>query len=88
MYYRVGISDNGPGIPDELKKKLFGRSQRGPTKTTGRGLGLYLVKELVDDFHGKVWVEDRVPEDYTKGSRFVVMLPALTSSPPSPVPGQ
>jgi PAS domain S-box-containing protein len=86
--YRVDISDNGQGIPDELKKKLFGRSQRGATKTTGRGLGLYLVKMLVDDFQGKVWVEDRVPGDYAKGSRFVIVLPALTSSPPSPGPGR
>ncbi len=53
-YYRVAISDNGPGISDELKKRLFGRSERGTKKTTGRGLGLYLVKSLVDDFHGKV----------------------------------
>ncbi len=78
-YYRIDISDNGPGIPDELKKKLFTRLQRGTTKATGRGLGLYLVRTLVDDFNGRVWVEDRVPGDYTKGSRFVVMLPALTS---------
>jgi len=82
-YYRVDIIDNGPGIPDELKNRLFGRSQRGATKTMGRGLGLYLVKNIIDDFHGKVWVEDRIPGDYTKGTRFVVMLPALTSSPPS-----
>jgi PAS domain S-box-containing protein len=81
MYYRVDISDNGPGIPDELKKKLFRRHQRGDTHVTGRGLGLYLVKKMVDDFHGKVWVEDRVPGDPSKGARFVVMLPALTSSP-------
>ncbi len=81
-YHRADISDNGPGIPEELKKRLFGRAQRGTTKATGRGLGLYLVKNLVDDFHGKVWVEDRVPGDYTKGSRFVVMLPALTPLPP------
>ncbi|HTX44371.1 MAG TPA: PAS domain-containing sensor histidine kinase, partial [Methanocella sp.] len=80
-YYRVDISDNGPGIPDDLKGRLFTRFQRGTTKTSGRGLGLYLVKTLVDDFHGKAWAEDRVPGDYTKGSRFVVMLPALTSSP-------
>jgi PAS domain S-box-containing protein len=80
-YYRVDISDNGPGIPDELKRRLFGRAERGATKATGRGLGLYLVKSLVDDFHGKVWVEDRVPGDHTKGARFIVLLPALISSP-------
>ncbi|BAI62140.1 putative histidine kinase [Methanocella paludicola SANAE] len=78
-YYRVDISDNGPGIPDELKKRLFGRYQRGVSGVTGRGLGLYLVKNLVTDFHGKVWVEDRVPGEPSKGARFVIMLPALTS---------
>ncbi len=78
-YYRVDISDNGPGIPEELKKRLFGRHQRGDTGATGRGLGLYLVKKLVNDFHGKVWVEDRVPGEPSKGAKFVVMLPALTS---------
>jgi PAS domain S-box-containing protein len=87
-YYRVDVSDNGPGIPDELKKKLFTRFQQGETHATERGLGLYLVKTLVDDFQGKVRVEDRVPGDYSKGSRFVVLLPALTSSPPSPGPAR
>jgi signal transduction histidine kinase len=41
------------------------------------GLGLYLVKSLVDDFHGTVRVEDRVPGDHSKGARFVVLLPAV-----------
>jgi signal transduction histidine kinase len=42
------------------------------------GLGLYLVKTIVEDFGGKVRVEDRVPGDHTKGAKFVVMLPAAT----------
>jgi signal transduction histidine kinase len=74
--YRVAIEDNGPGITDELKGKLFTRLQRGKTKTAGRGLGLYLVKALVKDFGGKIWVEDRVPGHYQEGTRFVVLLPA------------
>jgi signal transduction histidine kinase len=75
-YCVVSVADNGPGIPDSLKQKLFVRFQRGTAKTSGRGLGLYLVKTLVDDYHGKVWVEDRVPGDYTKGAKFVVKLTA------------
>jgi signal transduction histidine kinase len=39
------------------------------------GLGLYLVKSLVDSYGGRVWIEDRVKDDHTKGARFVVMLP-------------
>lgn len=76
-YYRVNITDNGPGIPDELKAKIFTRFERGKAKVAGNGLGLYLVKTLLDDFHGVIWIEDRIPGDYTKGSRFVVMLPAI-----------
>lgn len=74
-YLKVSIEDDGPGIPDEIKDKLFTRFQRGYTKATGKGLGLYLVRTLVDDFHGRVWAEDRVQGDYTRGSRFVVVLP-------------
>jgi signal transduction histidine kinase len=60
-----------------LKSIIFTRFQRGKSKASGRGLGLYLVKTLVEDFGGKVWVEDRMPGDSTKGSRFVILLPAL-----------
>ncbi len=75
-YYKVSIEDNGPGIPDDMKEKIFNRLQRGETKARGMGLGLYLVRSLVERYNGKVWVEDRVQGDHTKGSRFVVMLPA------------
>jgi len=78
-HYKVTVEDDGPGIPDDLKSKLFQRKQRGRTKTTGTGLGLYLVRKLVEDVNGRVWVEDRVPGDPTKGSRFVVLLPAVGS---------
>ncbi|MGD0818557.1 MAG: ATP-binding protein [Methanomassiliicoccales archaeon] len=76
-YLNVSVEDNGPGIPDEMKELVFDRSTRGTTKVTGHGLGLYLVKRLVEDQGGKVWVEDRVPGDRTKGARFVIMLPAV-----------
>jgi signal transduction histidine kinase len=74
---RVSIEDDGPGIPDERKERIFDRSLMGLTKPVSRGLGLYLVKRLVEDHNGSVWVEDRVPGDYTKGARFVVLLPAV-----------
>jgi len=74
-YIIVIIEDNGPGIPDDIKRKLFKRFERGRTKASGRGLGLYLVQTLVEKIHGKVWVEDRVPGDYTQGCKFVVLLP-------------
>ena len=77
-YFRISVEDNGPGISDEVKQNLFARFYRGETKAKGKGLGLYLIKTLVENFHGKVWVEDRVPGDHTKGAKFVVMLPAVS----------
>jgi len=75
-FCKVAVEDNGPGIPDSIKALIFDRSQTAK-KLRGKGLGLYIVNTLVGDFHGKVWVEDRVPGDHTKGARFVVMLPAI-----------
>ncbi len=77
QYYRVMVEDNGPGITDDFKDKVFNRLLRGTTKSKGMGLGLYLVKTLVDSYNGMVWVEDRIIGDHTKGARFVVMLPAI-----------
>jgi PAS domain S-box-containing protein len=74
-YCRVTVDDNGPGIADDIKDRLFIRFQRGKTKASGRGLGLFLVKSLVESYHGMVHVEDRIPGDHSKGSRFVVELP-------------
>lgn len=74
---RVTVEDNGPGIPDDFKSKIFNRMLKGSDKAKGMGLGLYLVKSLVDSYGGSVWVEDRVPGDHTQGTRFVVMLPAV-----------
>jgi len=79
-YYKVSVEDNGPGIPDDMKDKIFNRLQRGHTQATSHGLGLYLVKSLVDSYHGLIWVEDRVTGDHDKGSRFIVLLPAAEGS--------
>jgi len=74
--YRVSVADNGPGIADELKRKVFRLIDEATGSPGRRGLGLYMVRTLVESYGGKVCVEDRVPGDYRKGSRFVVLLPA------------
>ena len=76
-YCRVCVEDNGPGIQDDLKKRLFDRLCLYRARAGGKGFGLCLIKMLLDDFNGKFWVEDRVQGDYSKGCRFVVMLPAV-----------
>ncbi len=63
----VRIADNGPGVPDEFKTLIFEENFKG--ETTGRsGLGLYLVKETMKRYGGRVWVEDNKPY----GSVFVL----------------
>jgi signal transduction histidine kinase len=84
-FYRIEVEDNGPGIPDERKVKVFSRLQRGSSNAHGRGLGLHLVKKCVQEFGGTVWVEDRVPGDWTQGAKFVVCLPAAQPVKSSPV---
>jgi PAS domain S-box-containing protein len=74
-YYRVSVADNGPGISPDLKKKIFMTQDEIREKTVRRGFGMYMVRTLIDYFHGQVWAEDRVPGDFTKGAKFVVLLP-------------
>jgi|GEM_PF-2155776 len=57
----VTVKDDGPGIPNDLKPRLFQRFQRGTTKKSGKGLGLYIVKMLVERYGGTIAVEDTVP---------------------------
>jgi signal transduction histidine kinase len=77
-FYEVAVEDNGPGITDDQKDRLFSRFTRGKTKAKGSGLGLYLVRSLAESYHGTVHVEDRVTGDHTQGSRFVVTIPSAT----------
>jgi signal transduction histidine kinase len=79
-YCRVLVEDDGPGIPDDFKGKIFNRMLKGTPSAKGMGLGLYLVKSLVESYGGRVWVEDRVLDEYMKGARFVVLLPAIEGS--------
>ena len=39
------------------------------------GIGLSLVKTIIDSYEGKIWVEDKVKGDYTKGSNFILLIP-------------
>lgn len=72
--WQVRIADHGKGIPDGDKKRVFDRFYRGDTSMPGTGLGLYMVSQLVGVCKGKVWAEDRVQGDHTKGAVMVVQL--------------
>ncbi|MBT6006555.1 MAG: GHKL domain-containing protein [Prolixibacteraceae bacterium] len=65
----IAVSDNGTGIPVELRDKLF--SPSFTTKTSGMGLGLAIVKNIVENFSGKIWFETELG----KGSIFFLEIP-------------
>jgi PAS domain S-box-containing protein len=57
----VRVSDNGPGIPDDMKSEMFGRGSKG-LDSEGTGIGLYLVRTLVEQYDGDVRIEDNDPD--------------------------
>jgi len=74
-FWDVKISDNGPGIPDELKSSVFNILPRN-TEIDLSDVGLFAVKSIVSLYGGRTWVDDRVVGDHTKGSIFHILLPA------------
>jgi len=69
------VADNGPGIPDDARERIFERFYRVDKARSreqgGTGLGLSIVKHIIQNHGGKVWVESELG----KGSRFYFSLP-------------
>ena len=69
------IQDNGIGIPKEGQRHLFEKFYRAENvvkmETEGTGLGLYLVRLILEQFGGRVWCES----EEGKGSTFLFTLP-------------
>lgn len=93
----IRVSDTGQGIEPELLPKIFERFQQGDSSSTrahgGLGLGLAIVRQLVDLHYGQVTVES---EGLGHGATFIVTLPTewdqqdnrhLASEPRSPLAG-
>jgi signal transduction histidine kinase len=71
------VQDQGIGISRDMQRKIFERFQRAvsSTKITGLGLGLYIVRQIVEGHGGSIRVESQ-PE---QGSLFTVELPTSVS---------
>lgn len=70
----ISIEDNGMGIADEFKGKVFDMFFRASEDSTGSGLGLYIVKETLDKLNGEISFTTEV----RKGTTFIVTLPAVS----------
>ncbi|HZL10275.1 MAG TPA: HAMP domain-containing sensor histidine kinase [Prolixibacteraceae bacterium] len=72
---RIGISDNGAGISKEAQRYLF--EPNFTTKTSGMGLGLSIVRNIITNFRGKIWYETSEAE----GTTFYVEIPLYETTP-------
>ncbi len=70
----VRVSDNGKGIPDELKDKLF--MPNFTTKSSGMGLGLAISKSIIENNKGTI----RFETAYNTGTTFIIELPVYAES--------
>jgi PAS domain S-box-containing protein len=84
---RIEVEDDGPGVPDQMKRRVFGLFEQGVTEATrrspGTGIGLTLVAELTHLHGGTVWLEDAPGA----GTRAVVWLPDPDPDGPPAVAG-
>lgn len=65
--YQISFEDNGIGIPNEVLKKIF---DFGYTTTSGSGIGLFHIKEIVEKMNGKIEVESKI----NTGTTFKITL--------------
>ncbi|MFX1381474.1 MAG: PAS domain S-box protein [Promethearchaeota archaeon] len=76
-YIRMEFIDNGIGIQDSLKKRIFEGGFNKHPSVKGMGLGLSLVKKVIQTYNGTIWVEDKIIGDYSKGSKFIILIPEV-----------
>jgi len=70
----IGVTDRGPGIPEEEQRQIFEkyyRGKQGRSHLTGMGMGLPIARQVVEAHNGRVWVESRPGE----GATFSFTLP-------------
>jgi signal transduction histidine kinase len=66
------VKDNGIGIASEFHERVFGLFDKLDVKTEGTGVGLALVKRIIEVHGGRIWVESEIGQ----GATFLFTLPA------------
>jgi signal transduction histidine kinase len=73
---RIAVVDEGPGIPEEWRERIFEPYARRETNTArGSGIGLYAARRIAESMDGRLWCEPAA----TGGARFVLALPAAAA---------
>ncbi len=72
----IEITDDGPGIPEDQRERILDRGQRADPDTPGHGIGLAVVRDLVEDvYQGRLWIA----ASDAGGARVTVELPGRNS---------
>lgn len=74
----ITVADTGPGLSEERKAQLFSSPQYPRKSPCGKGMGMYVIRRLVDRYGGRVNAEDRVPGTPAEGVCIRITLPAFT----------
>ncbi|MHA1498744.1 MAG: response regulator [Promethearchaeota archaeon] len=74
-YIKLEFIDNGIGIEASRKDLIFTRGTKENNFSGGMGIGLSLVKRILNSCKGEIRVEDRFKGDHTKGSNFIILIP-------------
>jgi len=76
-FWRISIEDEGPGMPDSQKTSIANPFDASSRFARGVGSTISFMAAIAKHFGGKLWVEDRVQGAQSKGTRVVVILPAM-----------
>ncbi len=68
---QINVEDNGHGIEDSYKEKIFNMFYRASENSDGSGLGLYIAREMVEKMRGQITVQS----EHGEGSTFSIVLP-------------
>jgi signal transduction histidine kinase len=78
---RVAVVDRGPGVDADALERIFDKFVRGnDNAVSGTGLGLYIVRTIVEAHHGRIWCES----DPGRRTAFVFELPIVAQGQPDP----
>ncbi len=71
---KIEVADDGPGIPEEEQKYVFDPFRRGKTRKKGFGLGLAIVRKIIELHNGEIYVEN---DPVLGGAKFTIRLPSV-----------
>jgi len=74
-FTKLEFKDNGIGIEAAIKYEILQEGHRKSKESKGMGIGLSLVAMLINLWEGKMWIEDRIRGDSSKGSNFIITIP-------------